>query len=428
MKMPYKRILLLLTFTVQQHQTLLFTKVTEVTETADSEKNNIKSLLPYSIPLVICTVGYFSFLKGIRDIPQQAKDRLQEEREEKEKLLLQQQEKEKQEQQKLEKIRQGLKTELEKIRQEIRQGLKTVSNIQLKEFPDFQLKYLNGNYYLAKNGINILYSNDEKITYVTEQIKTTEDREKLLMFLEIINNNPEYLGFIKIAHGQGLEPDQIETLIKELNTAIEIGKTIEKLGFSLDFYGNYYLVKDGIHILRSNHGKITYTTQIQTTEDREKLLMFLKIINNNPEYLGFINLGFIKIEPGQGLEPDQIETLIKELNTVIKIRNAIQHLGFSLGYFGGDYYLSGDYYLAKNGINILFLNGDEITYCKDQIKTTKDRENLLEFLKIIKNNSEYLEFFKKTFYLGLTSHEISYEINTMKTLITGLEKNLEEKK
>ena len=90
MKTPYNRIVFLLTFTFQQNQTLL-AKETADSKTADSkinsEKNNTKSLLPYSIhwkTLVgVPILCYFSFLKWIRNMPQQKEDKLQVEQEQK---------------------------------------------------------------------------------------------------------------------------------------------------------------------------------------------------------------------------------------------------------------------------------------------------------------------------------------------------------
>ena len=287
--------------------------------------------------------------------------------------------------------------ELEKIRK------------QLEEFPDFQLKDLNGNYYLVKNDEDILkkyfsyYDKIYKITYYTNYIRTTGDRKELLKVLEKINHD-DYLKIIGTKNGDKFTESQIKTLINELKSAIAIGKDIKKLGFSLrysSFYKHYYLEKDGedILFLSVNGDKISYNEKITNTDDRKKLLEVLKIINKQDF--------FKKIVIGNKFPTEsQIETLIKELNTVIKIRNAIQHLGFSLGYFGGDYCLSGNYYLAKNGINILFLNGDEITYCKDQIKTKEDRENFLKVLEIINNNPEYLGFIKTSYVQKLETHQI----------------------
>ena len=83
MKIPYKRVVLLLTFTVQQNQTLLVKKVTEIADSKiNSEKNHTKSLLPYTIiTLVIFFLGFFkiSFPKEESPIPQQEQNRLQEE-------------------------------------------------------------------------------------------------------------------------------------------------------------------------------------------------------------------------------------------------------------------------------------------------------------------------------------------------------------
>ena len=421
MKMPYKRIVFLLTFTVQHNQTLVVTEVTKVTETADSkinsEKNNTKSLLnsesllKCSIPLVISIGSYFSFLKEASPIPQQEKDRVQAEQDKTKNNLYepnqQEQEQDKpqnnlyepnQQEQKLEQEQKELKTSsIEKLRK------------QLEEFPDFQLKDLNGNYYLVKNDEDILkkyssyYDKIYKITYYTNYIRTTGDRKELLKVLEKINHD-DYLKIIGTKNGDKFTESQIKTLINELKSAIAIGKDIKKLGFSLrysSFYKHYYLEKDGedILFLSVNGDKISYNEKITNTDDRKKLLEVLKIINKQDF--------FKKIVIGNKFPTEsQIETLIKELNTVIKIRNAIQHLGFSLGYFGGDYCLSGNYYLAKNGINILFLNGDEITYCKDQIKTKEDRENFLKVLEIINNNPEYLGFIKTSYVQKLETHQI----------------------
>ena len=74
MKTPYNRIVFLLTFTFQQNQTLL-AKETADSKTADSkinsEKNNTKSLLPYSIHWktlvgvpILCYFSYKNLLES----------------------------------------------------------------------------------------------------------------------------------------------------------------------------------------------------------------------------------------------------------------------------------------------------------------------------------------------------------------------------